>query len=110
MQAAGPAHRHEGFEKAVEVRLRSRESPLLVHVAGCVDVPGSHRDEYGVRVKSKQLRRFLAEDQIDRRPQELGSCVRCRSRSHQGKRKAMSSAGRLAPPVGTTINCLPFSR
>jgi adenylate cyclase len=43
VQAAGPAHRHEGFEKAVEVRLRGRESPLLVHVAGCVDVPGSHR-------------------------------------------------------------------
>ena len=67
------------------------------------------RDKYGVRVGSKQLRRILAEDQIDRQPQELGSCVRCRSRPYQGKRKAMSSAGRLAPPVGTTMNCLPFS-
>jgi hypothetical protein len=27
----------------------------------------------------------------------------------QGRHKAISSAGRLAPPVGTTINCLPFS-
>jgi hypothetical protein len=27
------------FEKAVELKLRGRASPLLVHVAGCVDVP-----------------------------------------------------------------------
>src|SRR3981189_3647459 len=27
----------------------------------------------------------------------------------QGRHKAISSAGRLEPPVGTTINCLPFS-
>ena len=27
-------------------------------------------------------------------------------RQYQGKHNAMSSAGRLAPPVGTTINCL----
>jgi adenylate cyclase len=40
VQAAGPAGRSAGFEKAVEVRLRGRASPLLVHFAGCVGVPG----------------------------------------------------------------------
>ena len=39
VRAAGPARQSEGFEKVVEVRLRGRASPLLVHVAGCVDVP-----------------------------------------------------------------------
>ena len=36
VEAAGPAGRSAGFEKAVEVRLRGRASPLLVHFAGCV--------------------------------------------------------------------------
>ena len=27
------------FQKAVELKLRGRASPLLVHVAGCIDVP-----------------------------------------------------------------------
>jgi adenylate cyclase len=46
VQAAGPAHLYEGFEKAVEVRLRGRASPLLVHVAGCFDIPWAERAQH----------------------------------------------------------------
>jgi adenylate cyclase len=46
VQAAGPAHLYEGFEKAVEVRLRGRASPLLVHVAGCLDIPWADRAKH----------------------------------------------------------------
>ena len=43
VQAAAAAGQSAGFEKAVEVRLRGRASPLMVHFAGCVDLAGSQR-------------------------------------------------------------------
>ena len=39
VQMAGPTANSELFEKTVQLDLRGRASPLLVHVAGCVDLP-----------------------------------------------------------------------
>ena len=38
--AGGGTETSELFEKTVQIHLRGRASPLVVHVAGCVDVQG----------------------------------------------------------------------